>query len=83
MKISKENRGKIYLKTAKIISESNSDLSGICAILDTYSGNTETINTYPEFKLFSPSEITDEWCYWFDTKDERIICMLLCSEMCN
>lgn len=83
MKISKENRRKIYLKVAKEIAKLNNNFTGICAKLDNYSGNTETTNTYPEFKLFSPSNIINEYCYWFDTKDERIICMLLCSEMCN
>lgn len=36
----------------------------------------------PEFFLFAPDDYL-EIALWFSGNDERVICMLLCAEMCN
>jgi hypothetical protein len=38
----------------------------------------ELLNVFHEFSLFQP-EFNDS--YWFDNKDERILCLLFCIEM--
>lgn len=81
MELTKKQRREIYLKAAERVFKHrrNSDGRHLCYWL-AYMGNTAWIDAaedFPEFALFKP-----EWWEWNDF-ESRIICMLLCAEMCN
>lgn len=91
--LTKKQRQKVYLKVAKYL-ETHPDLYYLCGILyATINGdpmisigrNYHVGDGLPEFDLFKP-DVDNGALWWGDLADpfsERIICMLLCAEMCN
>lgn len=93
--LTKKQRREIYLKATELYNKENTDLSicrNICRLMKWEKpGRYDFDKLYkylPEFVIFKPmgEECTESYIsygLWFDGMHERIICMLLCAEMCK
>lgn len=92
-KLTKKQREVIYKDAAYCASEYNYEVH-LCNQLKhelqehlglMYKSDYEyMLNMLPEFDLFTPErEIALLMNWGFDNNNERIICMLLCAEMCK
>lgn len=84
--LTKKQRREIYLKVAERVI--NRDGAGLCHLVTAPIRERfdTALSLYPELALFKPNRIEDtsnnRW--WMNDDDgSRIICMLLCAEMCK
>lgn len=90
MKHTKAQRRKIYLKAAEIVMSKDYDAGragkGLCYLVNRPSQHSH-IDNFPELEMFTPKHIIHQngvsrW-WELDDKESRIICMLLCAEICK
>lgn len=88
--LTKRQRREIYLKAALLAYKMrNNGFGYLCFILGQLlksSRNYESSSDIlPEFEMFKPeySSHSDTWFDDIENNGERIICMLLCAEMCK
>lgn len=93
--LTKKQRREIYLKVAtdmenQFVSEGtwNGLCYNLCKQMGIYTVKVMQVH-FPEALLFKPDVPELDSLWWMDSEDDgyntgcRIICMLLCAEMCN
>lgn len=91
--LTKKQRAAIYLKVAEIVSRpdyyAGNYEQGLCYLVNKAKGiyNYAGICDFPELELFKPNKEEGEGRYyrWWTEDDSasRVICMLLCYQMCK